>query len=123
MDNLTNGNEKDVEEQIEKKTEVQPEEQTAKQTDKSVEINVENDADRPRSRMQQLQEEFNMSDSEVEGLTKFITSTQNGKILDILEEMIHCKTLNIRQKVAFAHALGIFRMEEAMSSRIRSSQD
>jgi hypothetical protein len=44
-------------------------------------------------------------------------------MLGILEEMIKNKNLNIRQKVAFAHALGIFRTEESMSFRIRSSQD
>lgn len=115
MDNLTNSNEKDIEEQVEKKTEGQ--------TEEMIEIDTENDTSRPKSRMQQLQEEFHMSDSEVDGLTKFISSAKNNAMLDILEEMIHCKTLNIRQKVAFAHALGIFRIEESMSSRIRSSQD
>ena len=115
MDNLTNNDAKNIEEQADKKTE--------EQMNESVEINAGDDTDCQKSIMQQLQEEFNMSDSEVEGLTKFISSTRNGSMLEILEEMIHCKTLNIRQKVAFAHALGIFRMEETMSFRIRSSQD
>jgi hypothetical protein len=112
---LTNNDAKNIEEQAEKKTE--------EQMNENMEINAGDDADCPKNIMQQLQEEFNMSDSEVEGLTKFINSTQNDAMLETLEEMIHCKTLNIRQKVAFAHLLGIFRMEETMSFRIRSSQD
>jgi hypothetical protein len=115
VDNLVNDNGEDIEERAEKKTD--------EQVEKRIDIQTENDDDSPKNRMQQLQEEFHMSNSEVDGLTKFISSAKNNAMLDILEEMIHCKTLNIRQKVAFAHALGIFRSEESMSFRITSSQD
>ena len=79
--------------------------------------------DRPRNKMELLQEEFHMSNSEVDGLTKFIESSMNNDVLGLLEEMMEYKNLNIRQKVAFAHMLGIFRIEESMTFRMRSSQN
>lgn len=90
--------------------------------EEQMEEQIENDAYLPRSRMDQLQEEFHMSAIEVDELTKFIASSQNNNMLGILEELIKCESLNTRQKVAFAHAIGIFRTEESMSTRIRSSQ-
>ncbi len=48
------------------------------------------DVYRPKSRMEQLQEEFHMSDSEVDGLTKFISSSpSNMGVLEVLEEMVN----------------------------------
>lgn len=94
-------------------------------TDDKVERQVEEkkDYDRPRNKMELLQEEFHMSNAEIEGLIKFIESSMNNDVLGLLEEMIEYKNLNIRQKVAFAHTLGIFRIEESMEFRIRSSQN
>ncbi len=78
----------------------------------------------PKSRMEQLQEEFHMSKSEVDGLAKFISSQPSRiGILEVIERMIKSDDLNIRQKVAFAHIMGIFRAEDVIDTRIRSSQD
>ncbi len=77
-----------------------------------------------KTRMEQLQEEFRLSDSEVDGLMTFISSSKDETgMLEVLEDMIRCTYLNTRQKVALAHILGIFRTEETMSTKIRSSQD
>jgi uncharacterized membrane protein YdbT with pleckstrin-like domain len=127
VDNLTKGDGEQIEEQTEeqsnKETGEQSNKETGEQSDKKTEEQIEKDADSQKNRMDQLQKEFHMSDSDVEGLTVFLTSSKTGDILGIMEEMIKCETLNTRQKVAFAHALGIFRSEESMSFRIRSSQD
>jgi hypothetical protein len=94
-------------------------EQPGKQEEKQ----EEKDEYGPKSRMKGLQKEFHLSDLEVDELTRFLSSTKSSDMFGIIEEMIKCESLNIRQKVAFAHALGIFRTEGSMSFRIRSSQD
>lgn len=116
---MTKCDDEHMEECIEK----QSNKETGKWSDKDTDDKVAKDADCPKSRMQQLQEEFHMSDLEVEGITEFVTSLKDNNILGVMEEMIKCETLNTRQKAAFAHALGIFRTEESMSFRIRSSAD
>ena len=65
-----------------------------------------------KSRMEQIQEEFKMSDSEVDEIYQFMsTLKKDTTFLDTLEKLIESKNLNIRQKVAFSHVLGIFRVE------------
>lgn len=59
------------------------------------------------------QEEFNISDSEVNGIFEFIhTLPRDICPKDMLEEIIKSENLNIRQKVAFSHTLGVLKAEE-----------
>jgi len=70
-----------------------------------------------KSRMQQIQEEFKMSDLEITEIYTFISTLKNETtILDALEKLVEYDNLNIRQKVAFSHLLGIFRIEGAQLS-------
>ncbi len=65
-----------------------------------------------KSRMEQIQEEFKMTDSEVNEIFKFISSLKEDMtVLEAMEELIESDNLNVRQKVAFSHVLGIFRSE------------
>jgi len=65
-----------------------------------------------KSRMEQIQEEFKMSDFEVDEIYKFISSLKEDMtVLEALEKLIESNNLNVRQKVAFSHVLGIFRVE------------
>ena len=76
------------------------------------EIDESNENYSNKSRIDQIQEEFGMSDSEMDDISKFTSSLSNDiKLPDVLEELIKYESLNIRQKVAFAHMLGIFRAE------------
>ena len=62
--------------------------------------------------MEQIQEEFKMSDFEVDEIYKFISSLKEDMtVLEALEKLIESNNLNVRQKVAFSHVLGIFRVE------------
>ena len=73
-----------------------------------------------QSRIRLIQKEFSMSNDEVEGINEFIRATpSNTGMEDVLENLITSENLNIRQKVAFSHAIGIFRTEEAMNSSNR----
>lgn len=65
-----------------------------------------------KSRIGQLQEEFKMSDSEIDEIHLFISLLEKDMtILEASEKLIESKSLNDRQKVAFSHILGIFRAE------------
>jgi hypothetical protein len=65
-----------------------------------------------QNRIGQLQEEFGMSDSEIDEIGKFISSlSKDSDMQHVLEEIIKYENFNIRQKVAFAHILGIFRAD------------
>lgn len=69
--------------------------------------------DEYETRMDIMQEEFSMSDLEVSGILEFMhTLPKDMCPKDVLEEMIKSENLNIRQKVAFSHSLGILRAEE-----------
>lgn len=71
-----------------------------------------NNSNTSKSRMEQIQEEFKMSDSEVDEIYKFVSSLKNDMtILEALEKLTESNSLNDRQKVAFSHILGIFRAE------------
>ena len=70
-----------------------------------------------QSRIKLIQKEFSMSDEEVEGINEFIRAIPSDTGMEgVLEELIISDNLNIRQKVAFSHAIGIFRTEDAMNS-------
>jgi hypothetical protein len=70
-----------------------------------------------QSRIRLIQKEFNMSNAEVEGINEFIRTIQSDTGMeDVLEALITSDSLNVRQKVAFSHAIGIFRTEDAMNS-------
>jgi len=70
-----------------------------------------------QSRIRLIQEEFSMSNEEVEGINEFIRETPSNTGMEgVLENLITSENLNTRQKVAFSHAIGIFRTEEAMNS-------
>lgn len=74
--------------------------------------NGNNSSNTSKSRMQQIQEEFKMSDSEVDEIYEFMSTLKSETtILDALEKLIEYDNLNTRQKVAFSHLLGIFRSE------------
>ena len=80
------------------------------------------DQDRvPQSRLTIIKEEFGLSDLEVEGITAFIkTIPRDTEMKDVLEELIKCENLNIRQKVVFSHAIGIFRSEDSNTASSRT---
>lgn len=69
-------------------------------------------------KIDQLQKEFDLSDLEMEDINKFIQSLPIDDNLNfVLEELVKTDSLNVRQKVAFAHALGIFRAEGNLRSK------
>lgn len=69
-------------------------------------------------KIDQMQKEFDLSDLEMEEIDKFIQSLPvDDNIYYVLEELVKTDSLNVRQKVAFAHALGIFREEGNLRSK------
>ncbi len=83
-----------------------------KEKEKIYEKDDINNDNNGKSRISQIQKEFNMSDLEMDGISKFTSSLPNDiSVPDVLEELIKYEDLNMRQKVAFAHMLGIFRVE------------
>ena len=67
------------------------------------------------SRIEVIKEEFDLSDSEVEEMEKFLSRPELidrcATFKDILEDIIKTDILNDRQKVAFAYSIGMFQME------------
>lgn len=66
-------------------------------------------------RIYAIQKEFDLSDSEVDGIQNFLLRPQLLKkdttLKDVLEEIIRTDLLNDRQKVAFAYSMGMFKSE------------
>ena len=83
-----------------------------KENEEDKEEGIDENIVQSQSRMELIQEEFGLSDLEVGEINKFILSTKkNTGILDVLKKLIKCEDLNVRQKVAFAHVMWIFRTE------------
>ncbi len=60
----------------------------------------------------QIQKEFNMSDLEMEGIANFtISASECIDIPEVLEKLIQDENMNVRQKVALSHTLGMFRTD------------
>ena len=60
----------------------------------------------------QMQKELNMSDLEMEGIANFTLSASDCiDIPEVLEKLILDESLNVRQKVALSHTLGMFRTD------------
>jgi len=61
-----------------------------------------------------IQKELGMSDLEMEGIANFtLSASECTEIQDVLEKIIQDENLNIRQKVALSHTLGMFRTDRA----------
>ena len=61
-----------------------------------------------------IQKELGMSDLEMEGIADFtLSASECTEIQDVLEKIIQDENLNIRQKVALSHTLGMFRTDRA----------
>ncbi len=61
----------------------------------------------------QIQKELNMSDLEMEGISNFtLSASECIDIPEVLEKLIQDESLNVRQKVALSHTLGMFRTDE-----------
>jgi len=85
-----------------------------KDKEKDKEIN-ENENEAFQSRIDKLQEEFGMSDIEIDEIRNFISTLPRYIYMsEIIEELVRCDDLDVRQKVIFAHTLGIFRTEKSL---------
>lgn len=77
--------------------------------------NAKKDKDAYDARIDFLQEEFSLSDSEVSDMKKFLEhptfDKKKATIRDVLNNIIDTDKLNIRQKIALSYSIGMFQVE------------
>lgn len=65
----------------------------------------------PVSIIDEIQEELNLSDLEMEGIANFTKlDGEYFEIEDVLNKIVQDENLNVKQKVALSHTLGMFRV-------------
>lgn len=71
------------------------------------------------SRKEWMQEEFDFSDEEVEGLDKFLKGRESGLVSEFLRSVINTEDLNNKQKVIISFIMGRF-IQETMQEQLRT---
>lgn len=103
---------------MKKEKNVETEKNIGAERNMDVEKSTKKDKGPYDARIDFLQEEFNLSNLEADGMKKFLESPtfnkKSASMKDVLNNIIETDKLNVRQKMALSYSIGMFQVEMKM---------